>query len=106
MIITAGYVDNLIFAWNLVVHCGFQAVNKPLHGRWIVLEQVCSSLWKSRLLTIRSQISPACSSFQYLFQYVVIAIDIVVFLSERRNCSTSVQNRSVIAVAEGVANVG
>jgi hypothetical protein len=37
MMITAAYVDNFILAWSFADCLGFEAVNKPLNGGWIIL---------------------------------------------------------------------
>ena len=47
----------------------------------------------------------AYSSFEYLLQYVIVAVDVMVLLAERRDGPARVQNRRMVAVAERVTDV-
>src|SRR6266850_4812940 len=67
---------------------------------------------KNRLLpggATCSQFAPwlcaACSPFEYLLEYVVIAVDVVILLSQRGDGATGVEDCRVVAVAERVTDV-
>jgi len=47
----------------------------------------------------------ACSSFEYLFEHVVIAVDVVILLSQRGDRATGVEDCRVVAVAERITDV-
>src|SRR6267378_7331005 len=52
-----------------------------------------------------SGLRAACSPLEYLLEYVVVAVNIVVLLSQRRDSATRMQNGRMVAVAEGIANI-
>src|SRR5712692_9880522 len=56
-----------------------------------------------------SQFAPwlfaAYSPLEYLLEYVVIAVDVVVLLSQRGDGATRVEDRRVVTVSERVADV-
>jgi hypothetical protein len=47
----------------------------------------------------------ACSPFEYLLEYVVIAVNVVVLLSQRCDSATRVEDGCVVAVAERIADI-
>src|SRR5258708_6832230 len=47
----------------------------------------------------------ACSPFEYLLEHVVIAVDVVILLSQRGNGATGVKDCRVVAVAERITDV-
>src|SRR5258705_12066351 len=47
----------------------------------------------------------ACSPFEYLLEDVVIAVDVVILLSQRGDGATGVEDCRVVAVAERIADV-
>src|SRR5256885_6668785 len=47
----------------------------------------------------------ACSPFEYLLEYVVVTVDVVVLLSQRRDSAARVENGRVVAVAKCIANI-
>ena len=52
-----------------------------------------------------SRLSAACSPLEYLLEYVVIAVDVVVLLSQRRDGATRVEDGCMVAVAERIADI-
>src|SRR5712671_217459 len=47
----------------------------------------------------------ACSPFEYLLEHVVIAVDVVILLSQRGDRATGVEDCRVVAVAECVTDI-
>src|SRR5260221_12826890 len=105
MMITTFYVDKLadpararrFVLRKLLVKCGI--------GRG-------KNMNKVRLLpgaTTCSQSVPwlcaACSPFEYLLEHVVIAVDVVILLSQRGDGATGVEDCRVVAVAERITDV-
>ena len=47
----------------------------------------------------------ACSPFEYLLEHVVVAVDVMVLLSQRCDGATRMEDCRMVAVAERVADV-
>src|SRR5207245_4782345 len=52
-----------------------------------------------------SVLCAACSPFEYLLEHVVIAVDVVILLSQCRNGATRMEKGRVVPVAERIANM-
>src|SRR2546430_7657057 len=52
-----------------------------------------------------SWLRAACSPFEYLLEHVVIAVDVVVFLSQRRDSAARMEDGGMVAVAECIADI-
>ena len=52
-----------------------------------------------------SGLCAACSPFEYLLEYVVIAVDVVVLLSQHRDGATRVKDGCMVAVAECISDI-
>src|SRR5258706_7440404 len=52
-----------------------------------------------------SGLRAACSPLEYLFEYVVVAVNIVVLLSQRRDSATRMQNGRIVAAAVSITNI-
>ena len=105
MMITIFLVDK---SARLLEEASFEVGNLLVKCR-IGCDKNMSKKLRSRDDAIYSQFAlrlrAACSPFEHLLEYVVIAVDVVVLLSQRRDGATRMENGGMVAVAERVADV-